>query len=158
RALWILFASVGLVLLVACSNVANLFLVRSDARHREIAMRRALGAGRLGVARYFLAESTLLSTAGGAVGLALAWGAVRGLVVTGPATLPRLGEVRLDGVAVAYPSVVSVLAAVTCGGIPLWRGAPLAASLHENGRNNSASRSRHRTRQLLMGTQVALAL
>ncbi len=102
RALWILLASVGLVLLVACANVANLFLVRSEARQREIAVRRALGAGRLGIARSFLAESLLLSMAGGAIGLALAWGGRARARRLGPAKLPRLGEVRLDGVAVAY--------------------------------------------------------
>jgi predicted permease len=158
RALWILLASVGLVLLVACANVANLFLVRSEARQREMSVRLALGAGRLGVAAYFLAESAILSLAGGAIGLALSWVAVRVLVTGGPTTLPRLEEVRLDGVAVAYAGALSILAAVACVAIPLWRGAPLAASLHEKGRGNTTSRSRHRTRQLLMGGQVALAL
>ena len=158
RGLWILLASVGLVLLVACANVANLFLVRSDARQREVAVRRALGAGRLGIARYFFAESALLSIAGGAIGLALAWGAVRLLVAHGPATLPRLGEVRLDGVTVAYTCGLTMLAALAFGAIPLWRGAPLATSLHESGRSHTASRGRHRARQVLMGGQVALAL
>jgi predicted permease len=157
RGLWILLASVGIVLLVACGNVANLFLVRSEARQREMAVRRALGAGRLGIAGYFLAESALLAVGGGLIGLALAWGAVHVLVASGPATLPRLAEVRLDGVAVAYTCVLSVLAALACGAIPLWRAAPLAATLHENGRSNTASRGRHRVRQLLMGGQVALA-
>jgi len=158
RGLWILLTSVGLVLLVAFANVANLFLVRSEARQREMAVRRALGAGRLGLTGYFLAEGAWLSTAGGLMGLALAWVAVRVLIASGPATLPRLGEVRLDGVAVAYTCMLSVLAAAACAAIPLWRGAPLAAALHENGRNNTASRGRHRARQLLMGGQVALAL
>jgi predicted permease len=158
RGLWILLVSVGLVLLVACANVANLFLVRSEARQREVAVRVALGAGRLGIARYFFAESVLLSMAGGVIGLALAWGAVRLLVQRGPASLPRLGEVRLDGVAVAYTFVLSLLAAMVFGAIPLWRGTSLAASLHESGRGNTASRSRHRARHLLMGGQVALAL
>jgi predicted permease len=158
RALWILLASVGLVLLVACANVANLFLVRSDARQREVAVRRALGAGRLGIARYFLTESVLLSIAGGAVGVGLAAGAVRLLVRFGPATLPRLNEVRLDLVDVAFTLVLSLLAALAFGAIPLWRGAPLAASLHENGRGNTANRSRHQARRLLMSGQVALAL
>jgi len=157
RGLWILMASVGLVLLVACGNVANLFLVRSESRQREMAVRRALGAGRLGIAGYFLAESALLSVAGGLMGLALAYGAVRVLVASGPATLPRLPEVQLDGVAVAFTSLLGVLAAVACGAIPLWRAAPLAATLHESGRSNTPSRGRHRARQLLMGGQVALA-
>jgi putative ABC transport system permease protein len=157
RGLWILLASVGLVLLIACGNVANLFLVRSEARQREIAVRRALGAGRLGIAGYFLAESAWLSVGGGMIGLVLAWGAVRVLVASGPATLPRLAEVRLDGVAVAFTCLLVVLAALACGAIPLWRAAPLAATLHESGRSNTASRGRHRVRQFLMGGQVALA-
>ncbi len=158
RALWILLASVGLVLLVACANVANLFLVRSDARQREIAVRVALGAGRTGIARYFLAESVLLSTAGGVLGLAIAFGAVRLLVANGPATLPRLAEIRLDGIAVAYTVALAALTAFVFGAIPLWRGTPLASTLNESGRGNSATRSRHRARHLLMGGQVALAL
>lgn len=158
RALWILLASVGLVLLVACANVANLFLVRSEARQREVAVRRALGAGRFGIARYFLSESVLLSIAGGAIGLALAWSGVRLLVRFGPATLPRLEEVRLDGVAVVFTFAVSMIAAVAFGAIPLWRGAPLVAALHESGRGNTVSRGRHHTRHLLMGGQIALAL
>jgi putative ABC transport system permease protein len=156
--LWILLASVALVLLIACANVANLFLVRSEARQREIAVRRALGAGRRGIAEYFLAESTLLGLAGGVMGLALAWGAVQLLVTLGPANLPRLGEVRLDGVVLAFTLALSLLTAVMFGAIPLLRVSPLAVSLHENGRGNTASRGRYRSRHVLMAGQVALAL
>ncbi len=158
RALWILLASVGVVLLVACANVANLFLVRSEARQREVAVRRALGAGRPGIARYFLAESLLLSVVGGVMGLAFAWGAVRLLVGFAPTSLPRLEEIRLDGFAVAFTFVLTILAGLVFGAIPLWRGGPLAATLHEGGRSNTASRGRHRLRHLLMAGQVALAL
>jgi predicted permease len=158
RALWILLAAVGIVLLVACANVANLFLVRSEARQREIAVRRALGATRLGIARYFLTESVLLSIAGGALGLAIAAGAVRLLLAFGPATLPRLHEIHLDVVTLVFTAAVSVVAALACGAVPLWRSAQLASSLHEIGRGNTASRGRHRVRHLLMGAQVALAL
>ena len=84
RALWILLASVGLVLLVACANVANLFLVRSEARQREVAVRRALGASGRAMTRYFLSESVLLAIAGGAIGLGIAWGAITLLVAYGP--------------------------------------------------------------------------
>jgi putative ABC transport system permease protein len=158
RALWILLASVGLVLLVACANVANLFLVRSEARQRDVAVRRALGAGRSGITRYFLTESVLISVAAGVVGVALARGAVRLLVAYGPINLPRLHEISLDGVAVAFTFALSILAGLAFGAIPLLRGAPLAASLHESGRASTSSRGRHRARHLLMGGQVALAL
>lgn len=158
RALWTLLASVGLVLLVACANVANLFLARSEARQREVAVRRALGAGRLGIARYFLTESALLSIAGALVGLALAWGAVRLLVGLGPASLPRLDEVRLDGITIGFTFVLTLMTALAFGAIPLWHGAPLASSLHESGRRSTASRRRYRARHVLMGAQIALAL
>jgi putative ABC transport system permease protein len=158
RALWILFASVGLVLAIACANVANLFLVRAEARQRELAVRQALGAGRLGIAGYFVSESALLAAAGGIIGLALAWGSVRLLVTLGPANLPRLAEIHLDGVAVAFAAALSVMAALAFGAIPLWRGHMAHASLHDSGRGTTASRGWHRTRQLLMGGQVALAL
>jgi putative ABC transport system permease protein len=158
RTLWVVLASVGFVLLIACANVTNLFLVRSEARQREIAIRRALGAGGFGVARYFLAESALLSAAGGATGLALAWGAVRVLVASGPGNLPRLDEIRLDAVTVAFTAVVTLITAVAFGSIPLWRGMPAAVPLHEVARASTASWARHRARHILMGSQVALAL
>jgi putative ABC transport system permease protein len=157
RALWILLASAGLVLLVACANIGNLLLVRSEARQREIAVRRALGASRGGIARYFLSESLLIAGAGGVAGVTIAGGAVRLLVRYGPTTLPRLEEVRLDGVTVLFTLVVSVLATLTFAAVPLLYGTPVASSLHE-GRANTATRSRHRARQMLMGGQVALAL
>jgi predicted permease len=158
RALWILLAAVAVVLVVACANVANLFLVRSEARQREVAVRRALGATRLSIARFFLTESLLLSIAGGTLGLGIAAGAVRLLLAFGPATLPRLHEIHLDAVTVAFTAGLSILASVACGAVPLWRGAQLASSLHEVGRGKTASRSHFRVRHLLMGAQVALAL
>jgi putative ABC transport system permease protein len=157
RALWILLASVALVFVVACANVANLFLVRSEARQRDVAVRRALGASRGRIARYFLSESALLAMAGGAAGLVLAAGAVRLLVRVGPATLPRLHEIRLDAIAVTFACVLAMVVALVFGAIPLWRRSEMSAALHESGRGNTASRRRHRTRQLLMGGQIALA-
>jgi putative ABC transport system permease protein len=158
RALWILLASVGLVLLIACANVANLFLVRAEAQQRDIAIRRALGAGGAGVARFFLAESLLLSATGGAIGFALAWAAVQLLVAAAPASLPRLDEVRVDGVVAAFTLLLATGVALACGVLPLLRTAPLVSSLHSGGRAQTASRSRHRLRHALMGAQVALAL
>ncbi|HJZ74384.1 MAG TPA: ABC transporter permease [Vicinamibacterales bacterium] len=161
--LWVLLTAVGLVLLVACANVANLFLVRSEVRQREIAMRRALGAGNRAIANYFLTESIMLSLAGGALGLALAWGAVRMLVAFGPAvgpwwaSLPRLQEVRVDGAVWLFTFGLSLLTALVFGSIPLIRFTRPAESLHDRGWS-TASPSRHRTRQLLMAGQVAFAL
>jgi predicted permease len=156
--LWVLMASVGLVLLVACANVANLFLVRSDARQREIAVRSALGAGSRGLAAYFLAESLLLSVAGGVMGLALAWSGVRFLVASAPVNLPRLTEVRMDATELAFTLALVLLTAVAFGTMPWLHIAPPRASLSEAGRGLTAHRRRYHARQLLMGSQVALAL
>lgn len=156
--LWILMGSVGVVLLVACANVANLFLVRAEARQREVAVRQALGAGRAGIARYFLSESVVLSLAGGAIGVPLAWAAVRILVAFGPASLPRSGEIAIGGTSVAAALVLSLAAALMLGLIPLLHGAPIAASLAASGRSHTSDAGRMRVRRLLMGGQVALAL
>jgi predicted permease len=158
RGLWIVLASVGLVLLVACANVANLFLARSEVRQREISVRRALGAGRAGIARYFLAESALLSAAGGLLGLAIAWAAVQMLVASAPATLPRFREIRLDRISIAYTAVMALVSAAVFGVMPLCRGDAVVLALNEGGRGSTVSRSRHHARRLLMGGQVALAL
>jgi predicted permease len=157
RALWILMAAVGVVLLIACANVANLFMVRAELHRREVAIRRALGAARLGLGRYFFTESFLLAAAGGAVGLLIAWTALRLVVQSGPSTLPRLHEIHLDAIAVSYVVLLSLVAAIAFGSILLWRGVSMAA-LHESGRGNTATRQRHHVRQLLLGAQVAMAL
>ena len=158
RALWTLMAAVAIVLLVACANVANLFLVRSETRQREVAIRRALGAGRRSLARYFFAESALLSLIGGVLGFVLAWAGIQLLVAFGPASLPRLDEVRLDIVTVAFTIGLTIVATAVFGVIPVLRLAPVAPTLHENGRSQSPTRGSHRARQFLMGAQVALAL
>ena len=157
RALWFLLGAAGVVLLVACANIANLFLVRCEARQREIAVRRALGAGTAGVAGYFLAESALLSVAGGAVGLAAAWAGVRVLVAAGPAILPRLNEIRLGPPHAVFVIGLSALATLAFGLIPLARIRSSSASLHDTSRS-AVGASRHRARNVLMGAQVAFAL
>lgn len=158
RPLWILLASVGVVMLVACANVANLFLVRLDGRQRELAIRRALGAGRFAVVRTFLTESALLSTAGGAAGILLAVVALRLLVGSAPATLPRVDEIRLDGVIIGFTALLTFISALVFGTLPLWHGADVAASLQEAGRSNTVTRRRHRVRHMLLGAQVAMAV
>jgi predicted permease len=157
QALWFLLAAAGVVLLVACANIANLFLVRCEARQREIAVRRALGAGGAGVAGYFLAESALLSVTGGAFGLAAAWAGVRVLVASGPAILPRLNEIRLGPVHAVFVIGLSTLATLAFGFIPLARIRSSSASLHDSARG-SIGVSRSRARHVLMGAQVAFAL
>jgi predicted permease len=150
--------SVGVLLLVACANVANLFLVRSEARHVEVAVRRSLGADRGSMVRYFLSESLILAGASTAIGLSLAWIATRVLVVSGPATLPRLHEVQLDGYAALFTAAIGLAAGVVLGAIPLLRKAPRSVTLHAAGRDASARGGRFAVRQLLVGAQVALAL
>ena len=156
RTLWILLAAVGVVLLVACANVANLFLVRSELRQREVAVRRALGASSAGIGRYFVTESVLLASAGGALGTFIAWGALQVLIQAGP-NLPRLHEIQLHPIAIAYIGLISLAIAGVFGVMPLWRGTSMAA-LHESGRGNTTTRQRHLARQLLLGAQVAMAL
>jgi predicted permease len=156
NALWIVFASVGVVLLVACANVTNLFLVRSDARQRDVAVRRALGAARADIARLFLAESLWLGAAGAAIGLLIAAGGVRLLVRFGPETLPRLGDVRLDWSAIAFDVAASAVAPCLLGTMPVLRRTPLARTLHQGARTIAGGG--HAVRYALMGAQVALAL
>jgi predicted permease len=155
--LWILLASVGVVLLIACANVANLFLVRSEARQTEVALRRVLGAGWTGIARYFAAESLLLSVAGALAGLGLAWIAVQFVVAEGPATLPRLDEIRLDGYTVAFTGAVALATGVLLGAVPALRQR-LDSTAIQGAWRGTAGGSSFRTRHLLMGTQIAFAL
>jgi predicted permease len=157
RGLWMLLVSVAAVLLIACANVANLFLVRSELRQREIAIRRALGAARFGLGRFFLTESCLLALVGGTFGLAIAAAGLRLLVRFSPATLPRVHEIELNPVAIFAVVVLSAIAALVFAAIPLLRRAAPGA-LHEGGRGNTASRSRHRARYVLLAAQVAMAL
>jgi putative ABC transport system permease protein len=156
HALWVVLASVGVVLLVACANVANLFLVRSESRQRDIAVRRALGAGSGDIVRYFVAESAWLGAIGAAVGLLIAFAGVRLLIRFGPDTLPRLGEVRIDWIAVAFNMAVAALAALLFGTMPLLRRSSLALALHQGARTIASGG--HLVRHALMGAQVALAL
>lgn len=156
-ALWLLLAAVGVVLAVACANVANLFLVRTELRQREVAIRAALGASRSGMRRFFFTESTLLAVTGGILGTAIAWAALQLLVQSGPVNLPRIHEIRLHAFTIVYVAAITIVIALVFGAIPLWRGTAMGA-LHESGRGNTATRRRHLSRQVLLGAQVAMAV
>jgi predicted permease len=160
RALWVLFGTVGLVLLIAGANVANLFLVRAESRQREVAIRSALGATRRRLASTFISESVLLGLGGGVVGSVLAWGGVRLLVASGPAGLPRLHEIGVDGAALAFGAALSVLAGLALGLMPMFgrQRDEMAMTLREGGRTATAGKRRYRTRNLLIAGQVAMAV
>jgi putative ABC transport system permease protein len=161
RTLWMVAAAAGLVLLVACANVANLILVRADQRQREIAVREALGAGRAGVLSLFMTEALLLAGTAAVGGLGLAWLAVRALAVAGPADIPRLAEVGIGPATLGFVLVVALLVAAVCTVIPalrVGRTPQLSVSLREGGRSGTAGCAQHRLRGAMVAFQVALAL
>ncbi len=158
--LWVLMGTIGLVLLIACANVANLLLVRAESRQQELAIRAALGAGWGRIAREMLLESVTLGVLGGGLGLALAYAALRVLIAKGPSTLPRLGEIGIDPLVLGFTLVVSLLAGLLFGLIPAikYAGPHVALSLRGGGRTMSQGRERHRARNTLVVVQVGLAL
>ena len=158
--LWVLMGTVGIVLLIACANVANLLLVRADSRQQELAIRAALGAGWARIARELLVESLLLALAGGALGLALAYGALRILAASGVAHLPRIESISIDPWVVAFALAISLAAGLIFGLIPVFKYARphLSIALRSGGRSLSQSKDRHRARSVLVVVQVALAL
>jgi len=158
--LWIVLGTAGFVLLIACANVANLFLVRADARQREVAIRAALGAGRGRLAVAFLSESLLLGVLAGAAGVGMAAAGVRALVRWGPPELPRLHEIGMDGSVLLFAGAVSVLAGLAFGGLPVARylGRSFARVLRDGGRGVTDGRQRHRARNVLVAGQLALAV
>ncbi|MDP1570118.1 MAG: ABC transporter permease [Vicinamibacterales bacterium] len=160
QVLWVLLGTVGIVLLVACANIANLFLVRAEGRQQELAVRTALGASRSQITGQLLSEALMLSLAGGALGLALASSGIRLLVALNPARLPRLEEIGLDPIVLLFTLALSVVAGVLFGLIPIVKYANphLGAALKEGGRGSSDGRERHRARNTLVVAQVALAL
>jgi predicted permease len=159
-ALWVVMGALGLLLLIACANVANLLLVRAEARQQELAIRAALGAGWGRIAREMLVESVTLGVLGGALGLGLASGALRILVAKGPDTLPRLGEIGIDPFTLAFALGVSLLSGTLFGVIPALKYARpgVATALSGVGRTFSHGRERHRSRNTLVVMQVAIAL
>jgi predicted permease len=158
--LLILLGTVGFVLLIACSNVANLLLVRAETRTRERAVRIALGSGTRRLVQYVMTESMILSLLGGLAGVLLAWLGTRALVAAAPASIPRLEEIGVDGAVLLFTLAISILAGLVFGLLPALRagsGRALAA-LRDGGRGSTIGRERHRARNVLVVGQVALAL
>jgi putative ABC transport system permease protein len=159
--LLVLLGTVGFVLLIACSNVANLMLVRANGKKKETAVRLALGSSRWRVIRQSLVESLLLSVAGAAVATVIASWGIAGLLASLPAeSLPRLDEVGIDKIVLAFTALIALLTGVVCGLAPALRAfrTDLQESLKSGGRGSTAGRSEHRTRALLVISEVALAL
>jgi predicted permease len=156
--LWVLMGTIGAVFAIACANVANLMLVRADARRQEFAVRSALGAGRARIARELLVESLGVGALGGAAGLAFAYVGLRLLVAFGPVDLPRLQEISIDPSVLAFVVVASLVSSVLLGAIPAFKHAAQSAAPLSAARGATASRERHRARNALVVAQVALAL
>lgn len=158
RPLWILLGTVGIVLLIACANVANLLLVRAESRKRDVAVRRALGAGRGALIRWQMAEAMVLAALGAAGGVLIAWIGMPVLVRLAPENIPRLSSAGLNATALVFTAGIAVLAACVSGLLPAIRfsGSTILNDLRQSTR--VASGSGHFTRQALVVVQTAAAL
>ena len=162
-ALWVILGTIGAVLLMACANVANLLLIRADARRQEFAIRAALGASRAGVARSLLVESLVLGVVGGALGLLIAYGGQRVLLAIEPANLPRLDEISIDARVFSFTVVVSIVCGLVFGLIPILKyagGMVRTGALGGTGAGRTATHNRERQRiqNTLVTMQIAMAL
>ena len=160
RAIWVLQAAVGFVLLIACANLANLLLARAETRHREFAVRTALGASRGRLLRQFMTEGVLLSVVGGVLGLILARVGVQGIIAAYPTSLPRTSEVTVDPLVLIFTLGVSLATGIVFGFAPLLhtRVRALAAALKEGGARGATGAARHHVRRGLVMAEVALAV
>ena len=158
--LWVVMGTIGLVMLVACANVTNLFLVRIEARQQELAVRAALGASRGRMVRGLLVESVMLGLLGGVLGAAFAYAGVHLLLAIGPANLPRLSEISPNARTLGFTLLLALLSGLLLGLIPAlkYAGPRASLALRSGGRAASASRERHRARSILVAGQVAMAL
>jgi predicted permease len=160
RSLYVLLAAVGMVLLIACANLANLTLARSTARDREVAIRASIGAGRWRLVRQFLTESVLLSAIGGVLGVALGYVLMAGLkAAIPPFSIPSEAAIALDSRVLLFAVVLSMLTGVIFGLAPAIHASrpDLAGCMKEGGRGSGTGASKHRLRATLVVTEVALA-
>src|SRR5918994_5509503 len=160
RAIWVLQAAVGFVLLIACANLANLLLARAETRHREFAVRTALGAGRGRLLRQSMTEGVLLSIVGGLLGLVLARAGVQALIRVYPTSLPRTTEVTVDPLVLLFTFGVSIATGLVFGLAPLMhtRMSGLMTALKEGGAKGATGAARHHVRRGLVMAEVALAV
>jgi predicted permease len=158
--LFTVLGTVAFVLLIACANVANLFLVRAEARTKEIAVRSALGAVPGSIVKLYLGESLLLSTAGAALGVLLAYAALRLLLRLAPSGLPRASEIAIDGASLGVAVGIAVLTGLFFSAVPFIRAgkAELTSMLRDGARGSTSGRERQRVRNAFVVAQVALAL
>jgi putative ABC transport system permease protein len=160
RALWVLQGAVALVLLIACANVANLLLARAESRHREFAVRTALGAGKGRILRQFMAEGVVLSALGAAAGLALAFWGLKALLAANPDSIPRATEIALDPVVLGFTIAVALATGLVFGLAPLLHVGDQAVTvaIKEGGARSTSSISRNRVRRGLVAGEIALAV
>ena len=159
QSLWTLMGAVVFVLLIACANVANLLLVRTSQRERELAVRSALGGNRGDLLRQMLVESLVLSVAGAALGVGLAWAGIKVLIAIGPANLPRLDQVSLDPVVLGFTAAAAIASALIFGIVPAVRASrvDVADMLRASGRSSSLSGAGKWLRAGVVTAEVALA-
>jgi predicted permease len=160
KLLWVVMGTIGVVMLIACTNVANLLLVRAESRQQELAIRAALGAGRARIVRELLVESLALGLIGGLFAIVVAHEGLRLLVAIGPADLPRLTEISLDARSLIFTLLLSVFSGLFFGAIPAlkYAGARVRNVFSGAARTASAGRDRQRARKTLVVAQVAMAL
>src|SRR5688572_1043892 len=160
RSIWVLQAAVGFVLLIACANLANLLLARAESRHREFAVRTAIGATRWRLLRQFMTEGVLLSLAGGVLGVVLARVGIRALLSAYPASLPRTSEVTVDVPVLLFTLGIALVTGVLVGLAPLMhtRASGLLVALKEGGAKGATNAARHHVRRGLVMAEVALAV